>query len=438
MTARALLFLVKLGLLGALVAYFTAYPGAVSIDFRGWRADMPVGVLLLAVLILALALAFGDRIWRGIGRLPGRFRESRARSRQTRGYKALTQGMVAVAAGDRQEAARQAKRADALLDDPALTRLLSAQSAQLNGQDDAARRYFESMLDDPSTAFMGVRGLMMQALKTGDRARALELAERADSLRPGTPWVLRELLELQQEQGRRQAALATLDRAGRAKAIPEAEAGRRRAHLLMGEANAQRREGRTRTALKTAQQALKADPRALEAVRLAASLLREEGRSRKAEKLVEDAWRADPDPQLAEIYRDLAPTGTTALGQVKRMEKLRGLAPDHPEAHLSLAQASLDAQLWGEARAHLAPLVGAQPSPRICRMMARLEEEERGDLEAARDWLARAAGDAEALEAAADDVEDDSAEEDEAGENATGSRLAAPSSAPAKGLAEPV
>lgn len=407
MTTRALLFLVKLGILGALVAYFTAYPGAVSIEFRGWRADMPVGLLLLAVLALALLLAFGDRIRRAIVRLPGRFKESRARSRQTRGYKALTQGMVAVAAGDKHEAARQAKRADALLDDPALTRLLSAQSAQLNGQDDAARRYFESMAEDPSTAFMGVRGLMMQALKAGDRERALELAERADALRPGTPWVLRELLELQQEQGKRQAALSTLDRAGRAKAIPDVEVGRRRADLLMNEAKAQRREGMTRTALKTAQQALKSDPRSIEAVRLAAALLREEGRTRKAEKLVEDAWRVEPDPQLAEIYRDLAPTGTTALGQMKRMGALAKLAPDHPESHLALAQTALDAQLWGEARQHLAPLAGGQPSPRICRMMARLEEEEHGDLEAARDWLARAAGDAEAHEAGDEDEADE-------------------------------
>jgi hypothetical protein len=43
--------------------------------------------------------------------------------------------MVAVAAGDAAEAGRQAKRADALLGDPPLTMLLSAQAAQLNGDD---------------------------------------------------------------------------------------------------------------------------------------------------------------------------------------------------------------------------------------------------------------------------------------------------------------
>jgi HemY protein len=149
----------------------------------------------------------------------------------------------------------------------------------------------------------------------------------------------------------------------------------------------------TRTALKTAQQAVKANPTSGEAIRMAATLLREEGKTRKAERLVEDAWRTEPDALLSEIYRDLAPTGTTALGQVKRVEKLHGLQPDHPESHVALAIASLDAQLWGEARQHLNNVLDANPSPRVCRLVARLEEGEHGNLEAARSWLARAAGD---------------------------------------------
>lgn len=393
MTGRALLFLVKLGILGALVAYFVSNPGLAVIEFQGWRADMPVGVLVLAVLVVAVLLAFGDRIRRGLVRLPGRIGDYRRRTRQAKGYKALTQGLVAAAAGDANEAGRQAKRATALLDDPALTRLLSAQAAQLNGEDDAARRYFEGMLDDPNTAFMGVRGLMIQALKADDRETALELAERAYRLRPDTPWVLRELLDLQVEHGHVDAALETLDRAAKERAVPADEIGRRRATLLMGKARQQRRNGMTRTALKTAQQALKADPKSLEAVRLSATLLREEGKNRKAEKLVEDAWRAEPDPLLAELYRDLAPTGTTALGQVKRAEALARQSPDHPESHVALAVAALDAQLWGDARSHLVKIADGRPSPRVCRLMARLEEEEHGDLEAARDWLAKAAGD---------------------------------------------
>ena len=97
-----------------------------------------------------------------------------------------------------------------MLDEPPLTLLLSAQAAQLEGDDHAARGYFEAMLDQPATAFLGLRGLLVQAERTGDTARALELAERAFALRPETPWVLTALLELQTRAGRWSDALGTV------------------------------------------------------------------------------------------------------------------------------------------------------------------------------------------------------------------------------------
>ena len=67
---------------------------------------------------------------------------------------------------------------------------LAAQTAQLGGDEDAARRYFTAMLEKPETAFLGLRGLLMQAMKAGDRAEALSLARRAYEERPNTPWAV--------------------------------------------------------------------------------------------------------------------------------------------------------------------------------------------------------------------------------------------------------
>ena len=50
----------------------------------------------------------------------------------------------------------------------------------------------------------------------------------------------------------------------------------------------------------------------------------------------------------------------------------------------------MDARLWGEARQHLGRAGGDEPPAGVCRMMARLEEEEHGDQQAARAWLVRA------------------------------------------------
>lgn len=77
MVMRAILFLIKLGILGAIVAFFVANPGAATVEFQGWRLDMPVGVLALAVVVLAGLLAFGDRIRRGLVRLPTTYRSYR-------------------------------------------------------------------------------------------------------------------------------------------------------------------------------------------------------------------------------------------------------------------------------------------------------------------------------------------------------------------------
>jgi len=52
------------------------------------------------------------------------------------------------------------------------------------------------MLERPETAFLGLRGLLMQALKAGDRREALELARRAYEERPKTGWAITTLLAL--------------------------------------------------------------------------------------------------------------------------------------------------------------------------------------------------------------------------------------------------
>ena len=116
-----------------------------------------IGVIAAALFhLLRLDRRRAARMYRGRGASGG----------GASGYRALTQGMVAVAAGDAEEAQKLARKADALLAEPPLTLLLSAQAAQLNGDETARpQRYFTAMLDRAETEFLGLRGLIMQALK---------------------------------------------------------------------------------------------------------------------------------------------------------------------------------------------------------------------------------------------------------------------------------
>ncbi len=390
--ARAVFLFVKIGLLVAAALYLSQYPGRVSVDWQGWRLDVSLGLLLLGVLVFVINIVVLARFWSTIIAVPGQFMGARRAARRERGYRTLTQGLVAVAAGDTVEAHRLSRKAESLLNDPPLTRLLAAQAAHLDGDNEAAKRYFEQMLDDPDMAFLGLRGLLNLAVARGDKTEAMRLTKLAHEKRPGTPWVVNQLLSLQEENGDMDGALRTVNDAIRMKILPAPEGKSKKAGILIAQARDKQLAGDKSGALKQAQEAHKLAPEMVEASVFTARMLHSEGKNTKAIRLLEEAWKREPDPALARAYRDVAPpSASDALSQVKRFEHLLSLSPDHSESHLALAEAALKAKLWGEARNHLKQFIDQdRPEPRVCRLMAELEEAEHGDLEKARHWLSLA------------------------------------------------
>ena len=413
------------GLLGLLVfaglitaaIFFADHPGQVEIVWRGWQVETSVGVLAAAAVLAGLAIALLFWLVSLILGSPRAFLRHRRERRRRAGYRALTRGMVAVAAGDSQEAQRCARRADALLADPPLTLLLSAQAAQLGGDETAAKKFFTAMLERPEMEFLGLRGLLNQALRAGDRGTALRLTERAATLRPDTTWAVESLFELEAREGRWDAALETLAQAVKRRIIPRERARHHRGVIryelsLAALAGGERARGRN---LAAQAQALTPDLAAPAAHH--ARVLLQDHRTGPPAKAIERAWRTIPHPDLAQVYGAIH-EGAPPLDRLKRFERLAAQNPDARETHLAVAEAALEAQLWGEARRHLdralsapaPPLIArlpkpasfsvtptldenpslAGPTPRLCLMMARLEEAEHGIGPGSREWLDRA------------------------------------------------
>ena len=184
---RVLAAVVVVAVLVAVAVFFAERPGRVAIAWQGRQLETSVGVLAAASVLLALAVAVLLGLLRLIGRSPRAVSRWRRERRRRAGYRALSQGMVAVAAGEPREAQRYARRADALLADPPLTLLLSAQAAQLDGDENAAKKFFTAMLDRPETEFLGLRGLINQALRA-DECGAAPLFPSLDDV-----WFIRRL-----------------------------------------------------------------------------------------------------------------------------------------------------------------------------------------------------------------------------------------------------
>jgi HemY protein len=398
---RGLFVVVATAALIAVAVFFANHPGHVDIVWRDWEIETSVGVLtalaVLAALLLVLALRLSWLILGG----PRAFLRRRRERRQRAGLRALTNGMIAVAAGDAKAAQRHARDADRLLADPALTLLLSADAARLDGDEAAAAKFLTAMLTRTETEFAGLRGLLDLALRTGDRATALRLAERARLLRPALPWVSERLFALEASEGRWEAAQQTLAAAERRGVLPAERARHRRGVVLCELSRAAERRGDRRQAIALAARAQPLVPDLAAVAAHHARLLLQDGRAGTAARAVERAWRTAPGPELALAYGAIY-VAETPVARLKSFERLAAQNPTARESHLAAAEAALEARLWGEARRHLdralaaapPPLPGGEaapsgPSVRLCRLRARLEEAEHGDPGQLHDWVER-------------------------------------------------
>lgn len=385
MVRRLALFVVVTALLVAAAVWLAERPGQAVIHWLGWKITAPVPVLiaaLLAVLAIGFVLA---RLARAILAAPGRWLAARRARRERDGYRALSDGLAAVAAGDRKGAKRLARRADKLLADRALTGLLTAQAATLTGDDAEAERRLAAMVERPETAFLGLKGLLDLALKRHDNPAALDYARRAWALGGPAAGLAATLFDLQARAGQWAEAEATLAEARKRGALSGGTLARFRALTLLERA---RLDAVPAQALRLALDAHKADPGLVPAAVQAATLLHRADKARKAAAALLATWRIAPHPELVEAWLALAPA-ETPLQRLKRLDKLVKANPDAPDGHIALAETALAAKLWGLARNHLDRAVAQRPTGGLHVLYARLEREERGDDRAAAAWLAK-------------------------------------------------
>jgi HemY protein len=110
---------------------------------------------------------------------------------------------------------------------------------------------------------------------------------------------------------------------------------------------------------------------------------------RRATRILEATWKVAPHPELAEAYASVRP-GDSVRDRLKRVKRLAELRANHPEGAMAVARAAIDAHDWQEARTALGGIMRANPTERVCLLMAEIESGEHGDQGRVRAWLTRA------------------------------------------------
>ena len=386
---RILGFLLLCLLIAAVGIWVTTIEGTTTVEVGGQKVVGLTAAFVGAALFLGFLLVFGTTIFTWLAGLPARLRRRTREKQQSRGLTALTRGLEAVAAGDAEDARHHARLANRNLDDMGLTRLLTAQAAQLAGDDQTARQSYAAMLEAPETEFLGLRGLYLQAMAKGDKDEAKLYADRAFRLRPGAPWAFDSVYGLSVERGAWGDAREALRLARRQGAQTSDDAARKEAVLLAASAYADRDAGQKDAALDEASAALKVDPGLTPAAVLAARLHAEAGRKAKAGRILDAAWAKAPHPALSKTLSDTfadAPPPRRAA----RLRKLARANEGHDESRLVLAEAHLLLGENEEAITTLEPLLRGRPTARTFSLMAEAVEAARGKA-MAEPWLERAA-----------------------------------------------
>ena len=384
---RIILFLGLIALAAAGAAWVADQTGDVVLSWDSWRVHttLPVFALALGVAIVAAMLAWS--ILRALWRLPERIRRGARERRRARGRHAITQGLLAIGHGDSTAARRHNDVARRHAADDPLALLLHAQSAQLEGNREAARQAFRAMAERGDTRLLGLRGLFIEAQRADDAVAAVGIAEEALKLSPSSTWASHAVLGFRCARGDWSGALAILDN-NLASGLIDKPAYRRQRGVLLT-ARALELETVDRDLSREAvMEAVKLAPTLVPAAVLAAKYQSEAHQIRRAMRIVEAAWLAHPHPDLADAYAHVK-LGDSARQRLVRVETLAAKAPGHLEGALAVARAAIDATEFARAREALAPFI-AGPTQRVAMLMAEIERTEHGDSGKARAWTLRA------------------------------------------------
>ncbi len=334
---RLLLFIALLIAASIATAWFIENDGSIVVEWMGYRIQTSVGfAALTGVIILAICtLVLESILW--VRSLPERYQRKRREKQRERGISALTEGFAAIAAGDAKNARRLSSKAESCLGSLPVTRLLSAQTSQLEGNKEQAKQQYSVMLEHKETEIIAIKGLLLQAREDGDIKKAIFLAEKAANLAKNADWPIAILLDLYKHSAQWDKLESTIDKALSKKVISRSDALKMLAVCVLAQASVKEQSGETERALGMALSALKILPDFVPALVQIARLNLLENHPKQAIKLIEKHWARVHHPSLLALYLE-AMEGESHEKSLQKAEKLIEKTIPSPENYTTLAR----------------------------------------------------------------------------------------------------
>ena len=348
MTLLFLLF-IALALAAGFVIMVMQDPGYVLITLKPWSIELSLALFMMLLLALFVVLYFVCRSLVKLWRSPRALSAWQSNRSQNKARKQQINGIMRVIEGDWQQAERLLLSHLSQTDTPALNYLGAAHAAQGRGDYKKRDLYLEQAVDvdpDQSTA-IGLTQANLQ-FRSGQHDQASETLRRLRSRTPKNKRVLGLSVKVLEQTKDWKALQGILPAVRKQKAAPETEIDRlqqlanRQLLTHSSESNDLHQLWRSMS---------REDRNNPELLATYAERLMNDGANKEVEELLRKSINRKWDPRLVRLYGQVrAPD--PAL-QLKRAEEWAATHKDSPELMLSLAQISLNNELWGKARSYL-------------------------------------------------------------------------------------
>lgn len=362
-------------------------------DFGGqYHIKMPMWSFTLFLFLLVVLIVKARDALKWLQRLPYRTKEWLDKRAREKIVDTLIEGLTAVAAGQGQTAEKLADRVLRVSPHNPIGLMIGAQGAFLNGNHKKARLLFDHMAGLPDTAFLGLRGLIVQARHDGDIQKTYSLLSQALRIRPDSPWVLEQMVHLSVRLGAYDESLSIIKKITRISNKQDIQSVTRQEGLiywLKAEKELKNKNMDAFVHLATRAHAMVPDNPHI-AIELA-NQLAQSHKTDKALKILKATYATEPNLNVGHLYIDLK-KDQDPLNAYRTVEKLVGADTNHVISKFLIAQSALKAKLWGQARQVLGELekkIGH--TQRLCSLMAQLEESEHPlNKQLTQDWLKKA------------------------------------------------
>lgn len=369
-------------------AWLIALPGTVLIDFGTHRLQPGLGLAIFSLVLFALAVVIAWTVFARVVGAPAALARYGERKRKEAGVEALSDGLIALQAGEFAKARQLAREARAKLPENAAAQLLEARSELALGDLSSAREHYRALISTPKTAVAALAGLYEQALAQNRPNAALTFARKAIAVSPSLDWASEAVFGDLAGKGAWADALS-MSASLPARTKAQKAAKKRREGILETALATALETTEPETALEHALAALRLIPDFVPAALVAARIQINRGEDRRASAVLRRTWRATFHPDAATLYTHVKP-GSSAVERLKRARALIEAPGENRASAMALARAAIDAYEWALARNALAPFAQKDPTQQTCLLMAEIEEGQSGDQGKAREWLARA------------------------------------------------